>query len=623
LGQKANQATKISSSECTFRPEGSMRYLAQLFSLTAVKLAFLTPVFLMFVLHSPASGQGFFPPVSYTVPIRPVAVAAADLNGDGKLDLAVTSWDPSTNRNSLVNVLLGNGDGTFKPAVSYFTAPGDSGGAEPDSIVVVDVNGDGKLDLVTANAGSLSVSVLLGNGDGTFQPAVLSFNIGANNGSPHSMAIGDLNGDGKLDLVLTLDGDNNVSVMLGNGDGTFNAGVNYAVGTRPGFVALADFNQDGKLDLAVANFGPFGSPSNVTILIGKGDGTFQPAVNYPAGVGPNSLVVGDFNRDGKLDLAVVNHTSVGTVNILLGNGDGTFQAAVNHLVGSFPSFVTSVDFNQDGKLDLAVTDSKGANLLLGNGNGTFQNIADYPAGGAPQIVPWHLAAGDFNGDGAPDLAVVDSGVSSTTVSVLLNTGVTVTPTKLVFPGEPIGITSSAKTVKLFNTSFSNSLNITSIVASSEFAQNNNCPNPLPPRKSCTITVTFTPTGYALRTGTLTISLNTGPLSVALSGTGPDFSMSASPSSVSVTRGQSVTSIISISPKFGFNQTVALSCTAPGSKGITCSMSPFSVTLDGTNTATSTLKINTLATTPTGTDTITVTGTFNPVIHSVKVALRVQ
>jgi hypothetical protein len=384
-------------------------------------------------------------------------------------------------------------------------------------------------------------------------------------------------------------------------------------------VAVGDFNGDGKLDLAVANNGPFISttPSNVSILLGNGDGTFQPAVNYNAGVHPHSLVVGDFNRDGKLDLAVVNHTSLGTVNILLGNGDGTFQAAVNHLVGSWPQFITSVDFNQDGKLDLAVTDSKGANLGLGNGNGTFQNIGDYPAGASPTS----LAAGDFNGDGAPDLAVVDGG--SATVSVLLNTGVTITPTKLVFPGEPIGITSSAKTVKVFNPSFSNSLNITSIVASNEFAQTNNCPNPLPPRKSCTITVTFTPTGYALRTGTLTISLSTGPLSVALSGTGPDFSMSASPNSVSVTRGQSVTSTISISPKFGFNQTVALSCTAPGSRKITCSMSPTSVTLDGTNTATSTLNINTLATTPTGTDTITVTGTFNPVIHSVKVALKVQ
>ena len=594
----------------------------------ALAFVFLTVWVVILSNLSLAHGQEFLSPVSYTVPTSPTAIAVGDFNGDGKLDMAVTSWDDNST-DSFVTVLLGNGDGTFMPGVSYFTGNGGAGsiygGAEPYSIVVADMNGDGKLDLVTANAGSLTVSVLLGNGDGTFQPAILNRNIGATDGAPYSMAIGDFNGDGKLDVVLAQEFQGEVSVMLGNGDGTFSNAVNYAVGTNPVFVAIGDFNHDGKLDLAVANRGPgFTSRSTVSILLGNGDGTFQPAVNYAAGVAPFSLAVGDFNRDGKLDLVVVNVTKVGTVNLLLGNGDGTFQPAVSHLVGSYPEFITSGDFNQDGKLDLAITDTNGVMVLLGRGNGTFQNSGDYPAGYVAGSLDHNtLAAGDFNGDGAPDLAIVDNAIGSTTISVLLNTGATVTPTKLVFPGEPIGVTSPGKTVKVLNTNFSTNLSVTSIAASSEFAQTNNCPNPLPPRKSCTITVTFTPTGYALQTGTLSISLSTGTFSVALSGAGPDFSMSASPNSVSVTRGQSVTSTISISPTFGFNQTVALSCTAPGSKNITCSMSPPSVTLDGTNAATSTLTINTLATTPIGTDTITVTGTFNAVKHSVKVTLKVQ
>lgn len=562
-------------------------------------------------------GDQFLLPVSYTVPTSPyaspVAVAVGDFNGDGKLDMAVTSWNPSFSPNiNLVTVLLGNGDGTFQPGVDYSTV-----GAEPDSIVVADVNHDGKLDILTADAGSLTVSVLLGNGDGTFQPAMLDSDIGALEGSPFSLAIGDLNGDGNLDLVLPEEADNNVSVILGNGDGTFNPATNYPVGTHPRFAAIGDFNGDGKMDLAVANSGPFNStaPSNVSILLGNGDGTFQPAVNYTVGVRPNSLVVGDFNRDGKLDLAVDNDTTTGIVNILFGNGDGTFQSTVNHAVGPYSVSITSGDFNGDGKLDLAITDDNGVMVLSNTGNGTFQNSGDYaPAGRS-------LAAGDFNGDGALDLAVVNSGALA--VSVLLNAGITVTPTKLVFPTEPIGTTSPAKTVKLTNPSVNSNLAVTSIVPSGDFAQTNNCPHSLLPRKSCTIMVTFTPTASGLRTGTITINLSTGPLLVALSGAGPGFSISASPSSVSVTRGQQVTSTISVSPAFGFNQTVALSCTAPAAKKITCAVVPSSVTLDGTNPGTSTLTINTLATTPAGTDLITVYGTLNSVTHSAKVTLKVQ
>ena len=160
-------------------------------------------------------------------------------------------------------------------------------GINPNSVAVGDFNGDGKLDLAVANSFDNFVSVLLGKGDGTFQAAV---NYGTGSG-PLSVAVGDFNGDGKLDLVVTNAFDNNVSVLLGNGDGTFQAAVNYGAGSAPNSVAVGDFNGDGKLDLAVANNGS----NNLSVLLGNGDGTFQAAVNYSAGKGPYSVAVGDFN----------------------------------------------------------------------------------------------------------------------------------------------------------------------------------------------------------------------------------------------------------------------------------------------------------------------------------------
>ena len=146
------------------------------------------------------------------------------------------------------------------------------------------------------------------------------------------MAVGDFNGDGKADLAVANYGSDNVSVLLGNGNGTFQAAVNYAAGTSPHSVAVGDFNGDGKADLAVANYGS----NNVSVLLGNGNGTFQAAVNYAAGTSPCSVAVGDFNGDGKADLAVANYGS-NNVSVLLGNGNGTFQAAVNYAAGTDPS----------------------------------------------------------------------------------------------------------------------------------------------------------------------------------------------------------------------------------------------------------------------------------------------
>src|SRR6266436_5402770 len=165
---------------------------------------------------------------------------------------------------------------------------------------------------------------------------------------PISVAVGDFNGDGVPDLVVADRVSNNVSVLLGNGDGTFQTPVAFATGTRPQSVAVGDFNGDGKLDLVVANEGS----NNVSVLLGNGDGAFQAAQNFPAGTNPQSVAVGDFNGDGKLDLAVANEGS-GDVSVLLGNGDGTFQAALAFAAGDIPQSVAVGDFNGDGKLDLA------------------------------------------------------------------------------------------------------------------------------------------------------------------------------------------------------------------------------------------------------------------------------
>ena len=326
-------------------------------------------------------------------------VAASDFNGDGHLDLATVNIGLST-----VSILLGKADGTFQKAQDYAV------GVNPESLGVGDFNGDGKLDLAVVSTNDSTIRILLGNGDGTFQDPK-SYAAGS---FPTFVAVGDFNRDGYLDLAVS--NGPTVSILLGNGDGSFQNPQNYAADSM--FIAVGDFNGDGKLDIATVGFDYANSMGNVTVLLGNGDGTFHDGPSYATGSLPTSVAVGDFNGDGNLDLALggfVPGNPTGMVSILLGNGDGSFRAPVSYTADFLPVSMAVGDFNRDGHADLALNNYGGTvSILLGKGDGTFQDPQSYPAG--LQSASVSMTVGDFNGDGFPDLAVADEAG----VTVLLN-----------------------------------------------------------------------------------------------------------------------------------------------------------------------------------------------------------
>ena len=333
---------------------------------------------------------------------NPLGIARGDLNGDGNLDVAV-----ATTTGNNIHVLLGNGDGTLQPQVSY-TADGN-----PASIVIADFDGDGKADVASANSSSSNVSVFIGNGDGTLQTRV-NYGVGS---QPGNLSVGDFNGDGKNDLAV-LGSPNTLSILLGNGNGTFQPAINRTVDTAVFSVLPGDFNADGKLDLVMLGF-----PTNILVLLGRGDGTFDNAVSYPAVTGAEVVkaTLADLNSDGKLDVVVASRL-LRKITVLLGNGDGTFQTPITTALPTDPADLISHDFDGDTRLDLAVAGYFGGSLFLsGLGDGTFSPAVSYPGG----LNSASLVAGDFNNDGKPDFALTSQG--DTEVKILLNTSLTRTP----------------------------------------------------------------------------------------------------------------------------------------------------------------------------------------------------
>ena len=374
-----------------------------------------------------------------------------------------------------VSFLMGDGDGTFQTGETILV------GNEPDAIVAGDFAGDGSLDLAVVDSSENGVSIFVGDGHGSFLGPSSTANQGIS-----AMAVGDFNGDGRLDLAITNGETDSLSILLGNGDGTFQAGETIPMGigpridrdgrfqrrraprprrcesraemrsrscwatatgrssppsiTRSGSMPTAlvagDFNGDGILDLAVADSSCNEAKGEVSILMGNGDGTFRPAVNYPVGQDPDAIVAGEFGGDGILDLAVANENYSGNVSILLGNGDGTFRPS-HYPVGQHtfedggrspncsvdPDAIVAGDFGGDGIFDLAVANSgdDDVSILLGNGDGTFQPAVNHPIGQSSNSFSLPtLIAGDFFGDGILDLAVPSS--TGDDVSILLGNG---------------------------------------------------------------------------------------------------------------------------------------------------------------------------------------------------------
>jgi hypothetical protein len=331
-----------------------------------------------------------------------------------------------------ISVFLGNGNGTLTLNNTIFevgnTPCVNANEASNCALTVGDFNHDGNADLVATSGYDNTVIVLLGHGDGTFSPA---------NGSPvpvgsfpQAVKIGDFNADGLQDLAVANAKDNTISILLGNGDGTFTAagGSPVPVGSFPFFVAVADFDGNGTADIAASNE----NDNTVSILLGNGDGTFTEAGGSPIpdfNYNPGPIIPADFNGDGKVDLAVSNFTpfnsTLGNVNVLLGNGDGTFTNAPGSpiTVGVDPWALAAADFDQDGKTDLAVDnygqiehfETQTLSILRGNGDGTFTTL------GSPIQLgqsPNDLVTADFNGDGTTDFAIPE--LADGTTTVLLN-----------------------------------------------------------------------------------------------------------------------------------------------------------------------------------------------------------
>jgi hypothetical protein len=465
-------------------------------------------------------------------------VAVGDFNGDGRLDIAAVNFFGAT-----VSILLGNGDGTFQAPVLTPTF-----GSLPRSLAVGDLNGDGKLDLaVTADNAGAGVYILLGNGDGTFQAPV---GYGAS-GDSFWVSTGDLNSDGKLDLALGQYDQKSFTVFLGNGDGSFVEGNTCSMEPECAFAAMADLNGDGKLDLTVSST----ENSDVAVYLGNGDGTFNTPMSYPAGSSPGPIAVGDFNGDGRLDLATapVSVIQASAVAVLLQQpvvslSPPSLQFPA-HLIGTSSATETVTLTNANG-LPLTISSIAVTGTDAGDFGQTNTCGSGLPVGGSCTITVTFTPA--QAGPRAASVTITDNAAGSAQSVALSGTGAvegpnaTLSPPSLTFATQLLNTTSPAQTVTLTDYGTA-ALSISSISFTGadpgEFAQTNTCGSSVAPRKSCTISVTFTPAGINTRTASLSIGDNAAgsPQTVSLSGTGTEVELN--PSSLnfgSVYKGQTAT-----------------------------------------------------------------------------------
>jgi hypothetical protein len=353
--------------------------------------------------------------VSSRIPVgaSPGSIVIADLNSDGKMDLAVANGG---SRN--VTIMLGDGTGGFKQAAGSPFAAGD----EPTDVAVGEINGDGKVDLVIANHGTKYVTVLLGDGCGGFAPAPNSPFTVKSDPHPHGVALADFNGDKKLDIVVDDWQNSNVTVLFSNGkDGFLSPGVSFAVGKMPYHkVRAADVNGDGKPDIITTNF----RGNNATVLLGDGRGSFTQAAGSPFATtdSPFYLAVSDMNGDGKPDLVIANYSGQGSdpsddgVNVLLGDGRGGFRLMSGSpfpTTGRASGALAVGDINGDRVPDVAVANgvSNNVTVLLGSGSGTLSPGSTLSVGREP----FAIAVGDLNSDGKADIVTANSGDNDVTV----------------------------------------------------------------------------------------------------------------------------------------------------------------------------------------------------------------
>lgn len=367
-----------------------------------------------FAAPSAAAGQfRFVDAGSSSAGAAPAGIALVDLDHDGRLDILAANDTIST-----VSVLLGQGTLQFAPPVAYPSAFQGRIFHHPQPLVIGDFNGDGEVDYAVTSqyGGPFHVSVSLGTGNGQFLGQVV-YEVGI---CPTSVAAVDTNHDDKLDLIVNNFEGGSISVLLGNGDGTFQPHAEFAAGGSPVSNIAADFNGDGHADIALVGTG--GPP--LTVLAGLGDGQFSAPTSFAGGSNPRSLAAGDFDRDGNLDLALANGTGA-SISVLRGYGDGSFAPAVAYAVSGSgwvdaePNSIVTADLDRDGNLDLAVADFRlnAVELFRGNPNGILDAVELIPVDPSPSTI----AAADFNGDGSPDLALLH--YESGSVRLLLNDGI--------------------------------------------------------------------------------------------------------------------------------------------------------------------------------------------------------